>query len=158
MALKEATVNNTKSIAIFDRNMQTLVEELCKHYQFDPYVGEGKGIKITCPLQSIMPFHIDSLLPDLVAVSHTYILMGDMMRDPEITYLIVPGPNQTKLWIPAQYRQDNLGIRQELAKNEKGKIYYNQDAIEDLLTFTESWVENIRGYQFMDGSVERFDD
>ena len=80
-----------------------------------------------------------------IAVSHTYFQEGDVMRDPEIVFEI------SELgWGPIEYRQDNLGLYQELVWNdENGKTMIKPKAVSDVKSFAKLWNKNIKDQGFV---------
>ena len=83
------------------------------------------------------------------SVSHYYEQNGDLMSDPDITFLKITTPVMN-FYYPLSYRQDNLGIDRELVTyDESGKkikgFYKKLQA--DTATFCTLWMRNIKNQQ-----------
>ena len=77
-------------------------------------------------------------------ISHTTVLNGDLMRDPEMEFVTRNGK-----YYPITYRQDYLGIMQEalIYTNDGTPIKYRQDLMRDLAEFANEWMLNIEQQQ-----------
>ena len=77
-------------------------------------------------------------------ISHTTVLNGDLMRDPEMEFVTKNGK-----YYPITYRQDYLGITQEalIYTNDGTPIKYRQDLMRDLAEFANEWMLNIEQQQ-----------
>ena len=59
----------------------------------------------------------------LYSLSHTYVQNGDLMRDPEMCFIVVPDPGATETLIyPQMYQQDSLGLYEESVHINGGKV------------------------------------
>jgi len=89
----------------------------------------------------------------LLSVAHYYKQEGDLMRDPEIVFLVIdgrknPGDFDDLLVYPVEYTQDNLGMYQRLIELEDMKprrFVPNQQA--SAASFCTMWFKNIRYQQ-----------
>jgi hypothetical protein len=79
----------------------------------------------------------------IISIAHYGELNGDLMRDPESTFL------RTKNGIfPLSFRQDNLGIDQEVAIiKEDGNIIFQPKQQRDVAVFCSQWMVNIKEQQ-----------
>ncbi len=77
-------------------------------------------------------------------ISHTTVLNGDLMRDPEMEFVTRNGK-----YYPITYRQDYLGIMQEalIYTNNGTPIKYRPDLMRDLAEFANEWMLNIEQQQ-----------
>ena len=77
-------------------------------------------------------------------ISHTTVLNGDLMRDPEMEFVTRNGK-----YYPITYRQNYLGIMQEalIYTNDGTPIKYRQDLMRDLAEFANEWMLNIEQQQ-----------
>ena len=77
-------------------------------------------------------------------ISHTTVLNGDLMRDPEMEFVTRNGK-----YYPITYRQDYLGIMQEalIYTNNGTPIKYRPDLMRDLAEFANEWMLNIKQQQ-----------
>jgi hypothetical protein len=85
----------------------------------------------------------------LLAVSHTYVQNGDLMRDPEVVAEVTPGSSD---WLPISFRQDNLGILHEAVVSEGGVFLFHHGLVADLRKFMAFWDENIRQQGFTEAA------
>jgi hypothetical protein len=79
-------------------------------------------------------------------VAHYYEQNGDLMADPEMTFLVSAVDGRV---YPLSYRQDGLGIYRESVKfNEAGQIdgHYPREQ-RDEATFSGQWMKNIKFQQ-----------
>ncbi len=77
--------------------------------------------------ESFMPLSIERLFSivlspigdaEMYSVMHTYVQMGDLMKDPVMCFLVFDKRTQSEVFeqikiIPCLYQQDNLGIYEE---------------------------------------------
>jgi hypothetical protein len=83
------------------------------------------------------------------SVSHYYEQNGDLMSDPDVTFLKMTS-NGRNFYFPLTYRQDNLGIDRELATyDESGRkiIGCYKKIQEDTASFCTVWMRNIKHQQ-----------
>ena len=80
----------------------------------------------------------------IVSVAHYYEQNGDMMRDPDVCFLI----GNDKRIFPISFRQDNLGIFQEVAYVEDGQWKVKERDQADICSFCNQWMLNISEQQF----------
>ena len=81
---------------------------------------------------------------DMVSVAHYYKQNGDMMRDPEIVFLVTD-PD----WLPYSYQQDALGLYQQAIWNQDGKYLMDRKLMNDLSEFAKMWDRNIKSQGFI---------
>ena len=79
----------------------------------------------------------------LVSVAHYYQQNGDMMRDPDVVFVIGADKNV----YPISYRQDGMGIDQEAAIVEDGKWKVRPKMQADICSFCNQWMHNINEQQ-----------
>ena len=80
-----------------------------------------------------------------VAVAHYYEQNGDLMADPDMTFLICPGGQV----VPMTYQQDNMGIYQRAVgfiEGGKMEVYWRMQT--DITKFANDWMRNIKQQQF----------
>ena len=81
---------------------------------------------------------------NFVSVSHTYVQNSDLMRDPEIVFLLTDSE-----WLPVSYRNDSIGVYNEAIVLEDGETtFVRPPIIRDLKSFARTWDSNIsaQGY------------
>jgi len=107
----------------------------------------GDARKIDNTDGAFMPVHVDFLWQNkhgrVFAVAHHYIQNGDVMQDPDMTFLV------TEQGIyPLTFQQDNLAIYQEAAGIENGQfVTYDAKLQADLAAFADQWMMNIKVQQ-----------
>jgi hypothetical protein len=83
-------------------------------------------------------------LGPLVSIAHYYLQNGDMMRDPDVVFVI--GVDQEVY--PISYRQDGMGIYQEAAIIEDGKWRVRPKMQADIAKFCDdTWFPNLNEQQ-----------
>lgn len=70
---------------------------------------------------------------------------GDLMCDPDMTFSI---NREAGTIIPLSYRNDYMGICQEVIQERKGKMMYCVSLLKDLDYFLWMWLKNIKGQGF----------
>jgi hypothetical protein len=121
---------------------------------------ENRSRKIDNTSGSFMPVSVEFLYPDaanggdVFSVAHYYEQNGDLMRDPEMTFLRVKNPlSETAgglfYYIPMSFRQDGLGIyRDYWVSDEAGKFErVNASLLRDAVVFCTLWMRNIQAQQ-----------
>jgi hypothetical protein len=119
-------------------------------------MDEWAGGHIKIPNDPYMPLTIEYLGKgpyngDLLAISHTYVQNGDLMRDPEIVFLV------TDLgWTPISFRNDSVGVYQESLIIEYGEIrYVRHKLVRELRSFARLWDRNIRSQGYFEAATGR---
>lgn len=103
--------------------------------------------------EGFMPVHVEhvavSRFGPVFSVAHYYEQNGDLMRDPEMLFVLFPGG----FFYPVYFRQDGgLAFEQEPVDLDAGTC---QPAIQaELVTFANLWMRNIRHQQHLRMSVE----
>jgi len=91
----------------------------------------------------------------LYAISHTYLLNGDLMRDPEMVFIVCDKRQSAKdisfiSIYPQLYRQDNLGIYEESVTIRDNKATsYRALWQQDHCRFAAQWFHNIQQQGFL---------
>jgi len=113
-------------------------------------IEEWAGGHVRIPNDPYMPLLIEWLGKgpsdgDLVAVSHTYEQNGDLMRDPEIVFLVTGD-----IWTPISFRNDSVGVYRESMIIENGEIRYTRPQLmQDLRSFARIWDRNLRAQGYL---------
>ena len=125
---------NDKSEAIFRKLTEGLVK-VGDHRKIDNAPGAFMAVSVEIIGRSG--------LGPLVSVAHYYEQNGDLMRDPDVVFLI----GADRHVYPISFRQDNLGIYLEAAYVEDGvwKVRVKMQA--DLCSFCNMWMRNIDDQQ-----------
>lgn len=80
----------------------------------------------------------------IISLAHYYEQNGDLMADPEVTFVVA----RDDYVFPISFRQDSLGIDRQYVRWEDGKVFWNLPMQNDLATFCNKWLENIRRQQY----------
>ena len=90
----------------------------------------------------------------LIALSHTAVQNGDLMRDPEIVFELHELGAE-----PITFRNDFVGVLQDVYEYDdsgrRTRVYLSRKA--DLRSFARIWFRNIRAQGFLGSSVRRED-
>ena len=92
-----------------------------------------------------MPLVLEKHEPYVFSLSHYYVQNGDLMSDPDVTFLIF-NHFKNRLIYPLTYTQHGLGIYQEVAflNPERNCIdLFKLHALTDLVEFCDTWMDNI---------------
>jgi len=98
---------------------------------------------------SFMPVHIERIdrnsIGEQWSVCHYGKQNGDLMRDPEVIFLVYPND----MYFPIYYRNDYLGIEYDTVVFKDGQPsgFYRQK-YNDLRSFCDMWMKNIKWQQF----------
>ena len=82
-------------------------------------------------------------LGPLVSIAHYYEQNHDLMRDPDVVFLI----GADKHIYPISFRQDGLGVCLESAVLENGQWKVRTKMQADLCSFCNQWMRNINDQQ-----------
>jgi hypothetical protein len=101
------------------------------------------------PSKSIMAVHVEMINKiskgPVFSVAHYYEQNGDLMKDPDMTFLRgVDGE-----YYPLSYQQDGLGIYQDAIEwDDDGNIKsFRAQMQADMVSFANEWMENIKDQQ-----------
>ena len=85
---------------------------------------------------------------NVVSLAHYYEQNGDLMRDPDMTFLVSNGTKVLEGIYPASYRQDGMGIDQvSLFHDEDDKLKICNKWQEGQASFANTWMRNIKEQQ-----------
>ena len=86
-----------------------------------------------------------------LSIAHYSEQNGDAMRDPEITFLVVPSAEGTK-WTPLTFENSYLGAYQVVAEaGREGLIKVKQTQwMKELRSFAKQWDRNLKAQGFME--------
>ena len=124
----------------------------------------NRGVRETMPdhfawrlkVDGFMPLSIERIgtgprdLP-LLSVMHWYLQNGDLMRDPDVELEAKWSGSDTK-WVfyPTYYRQDNLGIYDELVWRNEDQLKCRPTRIHSVCSFCETWSSNLKQQGFVE--------
>jgi hypothetical protein len=116
--------------------------------------GEARTIDNNKPGSAIMAVHVEQIADistspngPIYSISHYYKQNGDMMADPDMTFL----RGITGAWFPLTFQQDGgLPIYQEVIADrfDDGRIKsFRPKLSRELATFANMWMKNIKSQQ-----------
>lgn len=117
-----------------------------------PDIVSGKYRYLRCEKDGYEPLVIEDISIGYTgaeySIAHYYEQNGDMMRDPEITFVI---DRDTKTITSTSYTQDGLGLYQDFTQGSKGR--------EDCDDFFRQWLTNIdnQHYKYVRGIESKTD-
>jgi len=80
----------------------------------------------------------------VVSVAHYFKQNGDMMADPDMTFLVTADGRV----FPMTFQQDSLGVYRQAAWVEDGNLKFRQREQADLTAFASQGIRNIKQQQF----------
>ena len=89
------------------------------------------------------------------SLSHSYLQNGDLMRDPEMVFILVDNRSDEKDFhgigiYPQMYQQDNLGLYEESVTIENGQIKsFIKTWQHSHCNFANLWLKNIKQQGFV---------
>jgi hypothetical protein len=134
---------NNKSTYIFSKLLKKL--------------GDNDHVKIE--VKGFMPLTLEFLhnvktitgQGKLYSLLHSYIQNGDLMRDPEMCFIVVTdAETNTTLIYPQMYQQDSLGLYEESVHINDGKVTGSIPIWQaSHCSFANIWLKNILAQGFL---------
>jgi len=129
---------NKKAQAVMDRLTANLTHEN-SHTQIDTN-GPDSGI-----MAVVVELVGDCRFGDIFSVAHYYEQNGDLMADPEMTFLKA----ETGRYFPLSITMHGMGVYREGVSFEDGEPrYVDEREQRDEAIFAGGWMENIKQQQF----------
>lgn len=122
---------NKKATAIFRRLTDGLTGDHHKHDNTPGFMAVSIEIIAKSPMGQI------------VAVAHYYEQCGDLMADPDMTFMVTEDGV-----FPMTFQQDNLGLYQKAAWWDHDQLKFRPKLQADLVKFANQWMTNIGEQQF----------
>ncbi|MDE7260678.1 MAG: hypothetical protein K2N78_01240 [Oscillospiraceae bacterium] len=94
--------------------------------------------------ESMMPLHLEWIDTDVIAISHTYVQEGDLMRDPEMTFRV---DREKGTLEPLTFQQDGSIPLYQQVYPEPGR--WIPKLRSDLNTFAQQWLKNISEQRYI---------
>lgn len=91
----------------------------------------------------------------LLSIMHWFEQNGDLMRDPDVVVEVFP---ETRTWCPISYRQDPIGLLQEIAIGSnlsKTQKRASERLARDIQTFLKQWDRNIGEQGFVEAAQKQ---
>ena len=125
-------------------------------------LGDKDYIKINN--EGYMPLNIECIgehintafgFSKLYSVSHTYVQNGDLMRDPEMVFIVCDKRTHEKDFeniqiFPQVYQQDSLGLYEEGIRIENNRLsFFLKNVQYSHCNFANMWLRNIKQQGFL---------
>lgn len=129
-------------------NMKALSTQAARIFEHLVSLAPDGHAKI-CNNDSFMAVSIERIqaltIGEMWSVCHYSEQNGDLMRDPEVTFLVYPN----QMIYPTYFRNDYAGIEYDVVLLEDGKPakFYSR-RYDDLRQFCNQWMKNIKQQQF----------
>ena len=138
--LYETLENEQEPQVLSDKTRDTL-----GHQNFDllkkiaPLIvsGESEYMRFAAG-EFMMPFSIEMIEDNMIAMSHYYEQNGDMMADPDMEFLL---DREQEILSARSFQQDNMGIYQKV--ETIGSEVLDSELENELNSFTNQWLNNI---------------
>ena len=144
------------------RNIQKIIES--RGHKLD---GSGAFFAISIKNKPYMRLAIEGIgcSPDgrqLVSVAHYYEQNGDLMRDPEMTFMVDkepatlkrPDPKGRLRWVPVTFQQDGgIPLYQEAIIFDGSRVLVRPKLFRSLKSFAYTWNRNIGGQGFVEAAA-----
>jgi len=110
------------------------------------YLTRGDyGESIDLENSPFMTLHIEKIAPGVIAMSHSYVQNGDLMRDPEMT-VRCSGPDNLERCAEALTFEQSSPPIYSMAYPEPGKV--NIKIKKDINQFLLQWLNNLQDQGF----------
>lgn len=123
-------------------------------------IGQDQCVRLTS--EGFMPLVLEEIGRSgddrrLVAISHTAIQNGDLMRDPELVFEFHSWPDDVAFAEPISFRNDFVGANQEVyAYDDQGERTHVRPALKrELKSFARTWFRNLKAQGFLHAEVKR---
>ena len=130
------------ALAVF-RVLTEGVDKVGDHRKIDNTNGSFMPVSI----EAVGTTHRGQLI---VSIAHYYEQNGDLMADPEITFVVA----REDYVYPVSYKQDGLGIDRQYVRWEGDKMLVDISDQNDVSRFCTTWMRNIKNQQF-DGKLPK---
>ncbi len=122
-------------------------------------LGDAEALRITS--DGFMPLSIERIGKDadgrdMIALSHTGEQNGDLMRDPEIVFVLHQGPDGLYAE-PVSFRNDYAGIMQDVyVYDDNGRrTHVHATRKAELKSFCTMWFRNLKHQGFFSPTSQR---
>lgn len=123
-------------------------------------LGPDQSVRITAP--GYMPLSVERIGASgdgrpLIAISHTGVQNGDLMRDPELVFEHIDLGDGLLGAEPISFRNDYLGAFSEVYRyDDQGRRTHVRPVEKaDLRRFARHWFSNLRSQGFFSGNASR---
>lgn len=126
--------------------MQTMVYDILRKYGLVQVFETSPEFHLRLELPPYLPLVIERV-GEIISVAHYGELNGDLMRDPELTYL-------WGTWAVLSITQDYVGHYAEVYGEVDGHPEVNIALFNDLIGFSAMWAKNIRDQGWLSNDVK----
>ena len=123
--------------------MESVVNAILERHGLTEAFGRSAEFHLQLDHTPYMPLVIERHNEE-VAVMHTFIQNGDLMRDPELTFLL-------PTWSPTSITQHTVGVYREVYMMVNGRQMVNPRLLRELEAFAGMWAQNLRAQGFITG-------
>lgn len=123
-----------------------ILSQLACSYGFALFEVE-QDIYLKLEQQSYLPLVLERHTPHVISLTHYDVQNGDLMSDPDVTFLVRHSSDSDSLLIyPLTITQSYLGLYQEVAflNQDHSRIEsFDEKAMASLTNFCNQWLDNI---------------
>lgn len=128
-----------------------ILTQLTQAYGFD-LGNPQQDIYLHLELENYCPLVLERHEPNVFSLSHYYVQNGDLMADPDVTFLLHPCCRRAGFLIfPLTYQLDSLGLYLEHATLNRDRNQINNfkpNAMADLANSCDQWCANLKAQQW----------
>lgn len=130
-----------------------IITQLVRAYGFDLFDFKS-DIYFKLEQENYLPLVFERHEPHVCSLSHYYIQEGDLMSDPDVTFLINKHRSDLVneiILCPLSITQSRLGIYREVAflnSNRDNLHSFKPRSMKDLASFCNTWTDNIQAQQW----------
>ena len=108
---------------------------------YAPELMDGRLDYIRFESKSFEPLYIERLSKDTLAIAHTFTQNGDLMYDPEMTFLIDEEEQELR---PLSFEQSDMQVYQRVSYSEDGRTCQDLQLAQQLNEFFQTWSQNLK--------------
>jgi len=123
--------------------MQVSIETILAAYGHLDNFRQADHFHLRITQELYMPLVIEKH-GDRVAVAHTYIQNGDIMRDPEIVFAL-------PTWEPVEITQDPVGIHHTKYITRRGRVLVHVNFHRQVQPLVRLWAANLKAQNYARG-------
>ena len=136
---------NQKAAAVFSGIVKDM-QSVSDYKKLDSSAGVYMPLSVEC-IDIISAGHLQGRV---YLLAHYYSQNGDLMSDPEMTFLQLKKHNGAFNYMPLTFTQSSISSYQECAIFERGEFTkYSKALMKDLAVFAGQWLVNIKHQQVL---------
>lgn len=110
--------------------------------EYAPYILDGTLDYVRFESDAYEPLYIERIAHNQIAIAHTYIQEGDVMLDPEITFLV---DKDAKTLRPLTYEQSDMGFYKRVYDYDDLDYLHPDEGKEKTINaFFNDWYQNLK--------------